>query len=126
MDTIRAITLRIVRRSSGQSSRFARLRPLRGFGLDRPCGAPPEGQRRDGPGIRSDEPLELKALRGKERRKAMLDRTPSAIDVTIGGETHVYEAFVTTAPMALDEPSTVTLCESSFAEVAGWSADPIP
>ena len=28
--------------------------------------------------------------------------------------------------VALDRPSTVTLCESSFAQVAGWAADPIP
>jgi hypothetical protein len=56
----------------------------------------------------------------------MIQKIPSAVDVTIGGETRVYEAFVTTAPVALDRPSTVTLCESSFAEVAGWAADPIP
>ena len=56
----------------------------------------------------------------------MIQTIPSAVDVTIGGETRVYEAFVTTAPAALDRPSTVTLYESSFAEVAGWAADPIP
>lgn len=56
----------------------------------------------------------------------MIQTAPSAIDVTIGGETRLYEAFVTTAPAALDHPSTVTLSESSFAEVAGWAADPIP
>jgi hypothetical protein len=57
---------------------------------------------------------------------AMIQTIPSAVDVTIGGETRIYEAFVTTAPVALDRPSTVTLCESSFAQVAGWAADPIP
>jgi len=56
----------------------------------------------------------------------MIDRIPSAVDVTIGGETRNYEAFVTTAPAALDRPSTVTLSESNFAEVAGWAADPLP
>jgi hypothetical protein len=56
---------------------------------------------------------------------AMIDRTPSAVDVTIGGETRIYEAFVTTAAAALDRPSTVTLSESNFAEVAGWAAEPI-
>ena len=35
----------------------------------------------------------------------MFDRTPSAVDVTIGGETRIYEAFVTTAPVTLDRPS---------------------
>ena len=43
----------------------------------------------------------------------MFDRTLSAVDVTIGGETRIYEAFVTTAPVTLDRPSTVTLEESS-------------
>ena len=56
----------------------------------------------------------------------MFDRTPSAVDVTIGGETRIYQAFVTTAPAALDRPSTVTLEESSFAKVAHLTADPIP
>jgi hypothetical protein len=31
----------------------------------------------------------------------MFDRTPSAVDVTIGGETRLYEAVVTTAPRAV-------------------------
>jgi hypothetical protein len=57
---------------------------------------------------------------------AMFERTPSAVDVTIGGETRIYEAFVTTAPVALDRPSTVTLEESSFASVAHLAAEPIP
>jgi hypothetical protein len=57
---------------------------------------------------------------------AMIDITPSAVDVTIGGETRIYQAFVTTAPPALDKPSTVTLYESKFADIAGWAADPIP
>jgi hypothetical protein len=43
MKTTRAITFWILRHPSGQSSLFASFRPLRGFGLDRPCGAPPEG-----------------------------------------------------------------------------------
>jgi hypothetical protein len=56
----------------------------------------------------------------------MFDRTPSAVDVTIGGETRIYEAFVTTAPAGLDRPSTVTLEESSFAKVVHLTAEPIP
>ena len=56
----------------------------------------------------------------------MIEKTPCAVNVTIGGETRVYQAFVTTAPAALDRPRTVTLEESSFAEVAGFAADPIP
>jgi hypothetical protein len=56
----------------------------------------------------------------------MFDRTPSAVDVTIGGETRSYQAFVTTAPLGLDKASTVTLEESSLAGVAHLAADPIP
>jgi hypothetical protein len=49
-----------------------------------------------------------------------------AVDVTIGGQTRIYHAFITTAPITLDGPSTLTLYESSFADVAGFAADPIP
>ena len=56
----------------------------------------------------------------------MFDRTPSAVDVTIGGETRIYQAFVTTAPAGLDRPTTVTLEEASFARVAHLTADPVP
>ena len=44
----------------------------------------------------------------------------------IGGQTRIYHAFITTAPIALDGPSTLTLYESCFADVAGFAADPIP
>ena len=56
----------------------------------------------------------------------MFERTPSAVDVTIGGETRVYQVFVTTAPAGLDGPRTITLEEASFARVAHLTADPIP
>jgi hypothetical protein len=56
----------------------------------------------------------------------MFEGTPPTVDVTIGGETRVYQAFVTTAPMGLDRPSTVTLEESSFECVAHLTSDPIP
>ena len=48
------------------------------------------------------------------------------VDVTIGGQTRVYHAFITTAPVTLDGPSTLTLYESNFADVAGFAANPIP
>jgi|SRR5579862_7094848 len=41
--------------------------------------------------------------------------TPS-ITVTIGHQTRVYFAFVTTAPVTLDAPSTLTLHASTFAD----------
>jgi hypothetical protein len=56
----------------------------------------------------------------------MTATTTPAVDVTIGGQTRIYHAFVTTAPVTFDGPSTLTLYESSFADVAGFAADPIP
>ena len=50
--------------------------------------------------------------------------TPS-ITVTIGHHTRIYFAFVTTAPVELDSPATVTLHCATFSEVAGLAADPI-
>ena len=50
--------------------------------------------------------------------------TPS-IAVTIGRQTRLYHAFVTTAPVELDSPSTVTLYLSTLADVAGFAAAPI-
>ncbi len=50
--------------------------------------------------------------------------TPS-ITVTIGRHTRLYFAFVTTAPVELDSPATVTLHAATFSDVAGFAADPI-
>jgi hypothetical protein len=54
----------------------------------------------------------------------MLDRslTPS-ITVTIGRHTRLYFAFVTTAPVDLDSPATITLHASTFSDVAGFAAE---
>ena len=54
-----------------------------------------------------------------------LSITPS-ITVTIGRHTRIYYAFVTTAPADLDSPATVTLHASTFSDVSGFAADPIP
>jgi hypothetical protein len=48
--------------------------------------------------------------------------TPS-ITVTIGQQTRLYFAFVTTAPSDLDSPATVTLYEGPFSDVLGFAAD---
>jgi len=50
--------------------------------------------------------------------------TPS-ITVTIGHHTRIYFAFVTTAPVELDAPATVTLHAATFSDVAGFAADPL-
>lgn len=49
--------------------------------------------------------------------------TPS-IQVTIGRQTRLYHAFITTAPAALDAPSTLTLYAGSLSDVVGFAVDP--
>lgn len=53
-----------------------------------------------------------------------LSITPN-ITVTIGRHTRIYYAFVTSAPIDLDAPATMTLYTATFADVAGFAADPI-
>jgi hypothetical protein len=48
--------------------------------------------------------------------------TPS-IEVAIGRQTRLYHAFITTAPAALDAPSTLTLYVGPLKDVAGLAAD---
>ena len=48
--------------------------------------------------------------------------TPS-IEVTIGRQTRLYHAFITTAPAALDAPSTLTLYAGPLSDVAGFAVD---
>ena len=50
--------------------------------------------------------------------------TPS-IEVTIGRETRLYYAFITTAPAKIDAPATVTLHTGPLSEVSGMAANPI-
>ncbi len=50
--------------------------------------------------------------------------TPS-IAVTIGQQTRLYHAFVTTAPPDLHSPLTLTLYVSTLADVCGFAATPI-
>ena len=50
---------------------------------------------------------------------------PPYITVTIGEETRIYFAFVTTAPPALDSPNTITLDEGPFSDIVGLAADPV-
>jgi hypothetical protein len=51
-----------------------------------------------------------------------LSITPS-VSVTIGRQTRLYFAFVTTAPAELDSPATMTLHAGTFADVAGFAAE---
>jgi hypothetical protein len=49
-----------------------------------------------------------------------------SIVVTIGLQTRVFHAFVTSAPPCLDAPTTVTLYAATLADVAGFAADELP
>jgi hypothetical protein len=50
--------------------------------------------------------------------------TPN-IEVTIGRQTRLYHAFITTAPAALDAPSTLTLYAGPLKDVAGFAVDSV-
>jgi hypothetical protein len=51
------------------------------------------------------------------------DSSSPWILVTIGQESRVYHAFVTSAPRQLDAPSTMTLHASTLGELVGFAAD---
>ena len=55
----------------------------------------------------------------------MNDRISPAVDVTIGGQTRIYHAFITTAPARLDAPATLTLQTGPFSDVSAMAADPM-
>ena len=61
---------------------------------------------------------------GKEESMLAPRNTPS-IEVTIGRETRLYHAFITTAPARLDAPATLTLYTGSFSDVSAMAANPI-
>ena len=50
--------------------------------------------------------------------------TPS-IEVSIGRQTRLFHAFVTTAPTMFDAPATVTLHTAPLSDVSGMAADPV-
>lgn len=49
--------------------------------------------------------------------------TPS-ISVTIGHDTHLYFAYITTAPVELDTPDTITLAVDTLLELSCYAEDP--
>jgi len=67
---------------------------------------------------------ELTRRKGKERTMYAPTITPS-IEVTIGRETRLYHAFITTAPARFDAPATVTLHTGPLSDVSGIAANPI-
>lgn len=51
--------------------------------------------------------------------------TIPSIVVTIGRQTRLYHAFITSAPCRLDAPATMTLYASTLADVAVFAANEI-
>jgi hypothetical protein len=45
--------------------------------------------------------------------------------VTIGRQTRLYYAYITTAPAVLDAPSTMTLYAATLADVSGLACDDV-
>ncbi len=70
------------------------------------------------PGIGLRSPLQVIAM-------SDTSSVPS-IQVTIGRQTRLYHAFVTTAPASLDAPSTLTLYEGPLINVVAFALDSTP
>lgn len=51
--------------------------------------------------------------------------TPT-ISVTIGHQTRLYHAFITTAPITHDAPSTLTLHDGPLSDIAGLAVEAMP
>jgi hypothetical protein len=73
---------------------------------------------------RSHIGLDSMDTKGRLRFMNTTSITPS-IGVTIGRLTRLYYAYITTAPAALDAPSTMTLCVATLADLAGLAFDEI-
>ena len=71
----------------------------------------------DSPGI---GPVHVRGVRMSDTANV-----PS-IQVTIGRQTRLYHAFITTAPPAFDAPSTLTLYEGTLINVLAFSSDTAP
>jgi hypothetical protein len=136
--THRAITVSIVGLASALSRLVASLRPSGLAALTAPPARPGEGiyvmaretgpidRRHLGHPFRIAAPGALFGHLTQKGRITMPEISPMPrIAVTIGRETRLYHAFVTTAPATLDGPSTMTLYGGTFADVSGLAADPI-
>ena len=118
----RAITPPDCRASLGvvKPLRFAPT-PFGAGGLDGPSGPP-----RIGNYVMAGTNPSTETHENQRKEKTMLaSRITPSIEVTIGRETRIYHAFVTTAHARLDAPATVTLHTGPFSDVSAMPADPI-
>src|SRR5262245_19480902 len=111
----RAITCPIFGLASGSARDFAIFAWLRPAGprltpLTIPSGERRPRQRRDG--TAGPWPIGHRArfdgTKGRKRLMNITSITPSIV-VTIGRQTRIYYAYITTAPAGLDAPATMTL-----------------
>ena len=95
--------------------------PFGAGGLDGPSGPP-----RIGNYVMAGTNPSTETHENQRKEKTMLaSRITPSIEVTIGRETRLYHAFVTTAPSRLDAPATVTLHKARLTDVSAMAADPI-
>jgi hypothetical protein len=95
--------------------------PFGAGGLDGPSGPP-----RIGNYVMAGTYPSTETHENQRKEKTMLvSRITPSIEVTIGRETRLYHAFITTAPSRLDAPATVTLHTAPLSDVSAMAADPI-
>jgi hypothetical protein len=94
--------------------------PFGAGGLDGPSGPP-----RIGIYVMAGTHPATETHENQRKEKTMLaSRITPSIEVTIGRETRLYHAFITTAPTRLDAPATLTLHTAPFSDVSALAADP--
>ena len=94
--------------------------PFGAGGLDGPSGPP-----RIGNYVMAGMHPTAATNKNQRKEKTMLaSRITPSIEVTIGRETRLYHAFITTAPSRLDAPATVTLHTAPLSDVSALAADP--
>ncbi len=104
----------------GRQASALRSDPFGAGGLDGPSGPP-----RIGNYVMAGMHPTNERTRRKERRNHVRPAITPSIEVTIGRETRLYHAFITTAPARLDAPATVTLHTGPLSDVSGMAAKPI-
>jgi hypothetical protein len=127
----RAITCPIVRLDSGSSRGFACIGPLRPrcarlTPLTSPRSSPVLGKYVMARRFMVTRTSGLDSTHEKGRTSLMNTTSITPwIGVTIGRDTRLFYVYITTAPAALDAPSTITLSTAPLAEQSGLALDEI-